>query len=222
MRRILLALSASTLLAAASFLTGCGDDDASTPSDANVGSKAGDTAPVSGGLKSPSGWPSAAERRLAPDREPSPFSAQQIARACGPQSKRVFRFVMGGAEPSYKLWTFIEQTEAGCTFLQTDCDEHGLETGEPSPTNVTWQQLQSHASWPATDVTASEAKMKVPAGTYECMHYVIKRKNAQGVGEDKFWFAWDLPGPPVRMERSAGGQVKVTMTLMKVEGVAAN
>ncbi len=227
MRTFLIALTASTLLASASLLAGCGDDESGAKGATDGGTTADGTGtPSAKGslpstIKAPNGWPSAEERRFAPDREPSPFSAQQIAAGCGPESKRIYRFVMSKQEVSYKRWTFRDQTAEGCTFVQADCDKDGVVTDEPKASKTTWKQLQSHAAWPAAQTSASEARLEVPAGAYECMHYEVSRKGPQGIGEDKYWFAWDLPGPPIRMERRVGGELMVTMTLMQVEGVAA-
>lgn len=224
MPRPALVLTAALLMISGLVATGCGDDssggsDSADSKKADTGSTDAGPAP-SKGVPSPDGWPSADERRMAPDQEPSPFSAKQIAAGCGPDSKRVFRFEIPGQETKFKLWTFHDQTAEGCTFRQSDSDAKGVATGEPSESKATWKKLQSHASWAAAETTATEARMKVPAGSYECMHYVVKRTGAQGSGEDKSWFAWDLPGPPVRMERYVNGRLVFTMTLMKVQGVA--
>ncbi|MDA1194950.1 MAG: hypothetical protein O2894_07165 [Planctomycetota bacterium] len=219
------ALLVALLFALAFSLVGCGDDESTLPPDVESGATAGG----SGGaakknaatLRAPEGWPSADARRLAPDREPSPFGPQQIAAGCGPDSRRIYRFQEPRGEPTYQAWTFTGHTAEGCTWHSTECDAQGQATGETKSQPVTWVELQSHASWPAQDVTASEAKMTTPAGPYSCMHYVVKRAGTAGHGEDRFWFAYDLPGPPLMLERYVSGTLTFTLTLMDVRGVPA-
>lgn len=203
------------------LLVGCGDDgddgaDVSKEGDAAKGAPAVDDGSTDRGR-----WPAADLRRLDPSHEPTPFSAKQIEMACGPKSRRVFRFEAKGQEDSYRCWTFADQTPTGATFHNTDCDATGKETGERRSNAVTWKQLQAHASWPAENVTTSETQLKTPAGTFDCMHYVVKAQQRLGLAEDRYWFAWDLPGPPVRVEKYLDGTLRVTMTLIAVEGVGA-
>lgn len=214
MRRFLPLLAASLLLVA------CGDDAPSGGS-AKDGNAAGRTkaAADDSGLATPEGWPPVSERQLDPSHEPTPFSAAQIAAACGPDTKRVLRFEVKGQDTHYKLWTFSDQTADGAVWHDSECDEHGVENGERKSNAVTWRALQSHASWPAADVTAGEARLKTPAGDFQCMTFSVRRTGGQGTGEDRFWFAWDLPGPPLRLERYVKGNLMVTITLVKVEGV---
>ena len=220
MRRFLLAS-----LVCALFM-GCGDDGSggggvpggsARTGGANAPGGAGDGQEYSGTDRDR--WPSAELRRLQPGHEPTPFSAKQIARACGPKSMRVLRMEMVGGDPSWHCWSFTDQTSEGATFHDAACDAAGKEVGEISSKAVTWKGLQGHASWPANTVTTSEAQVTVPAGTFDCMHYVVKRTARQGEAEDRYWFAWELPGPPVRLERFVGGELKFTMTLVKVAGV---
>ena len=217
MRRILLVLTASVLL------TACGDD---TPSGGDADLDGGDgtseestTSPAADAFKTPDDWPPASERRLREDHEPTPFSAGQIARACGPESKRVMRFEPQGRDTYFRVWTFSDQTDEGATWHDAESDEAGVENGTKKSNQVTWKELQSHASWPTQNVTGSNAKLKTPAGTYDCMHYVVTQDGAAGPAEYHYWFAYDLPGPPIRLEQYVRGTLKVTITTIKAEGI---
>lgn len=241
MPRFLPLLATCVALGACVLLAACGEDAANNTTDTTADNTAGrgsggraasggavdvtDTpgaaADVKDGFETPGDWPPAATRRMREDHEPTPFSADQIAAACGPESKRVLRFEQPGRDTYYRLWTFSDHTAAGVTWHDAECDENGVENGTKQSNEVTWKELQSHASWPAENVTTSTGTLKTPAGTYECMHYVVKREGRAGAGEDKVWFAWDLPGPPVRIERYVRGTPMVTVTLVKVEGVKA-
>lgn len=205
------------------LLVGCGDDDGEgakvSEQPKGDAKDASPTAEQHDGSTDRNRWPGLELRRLDPAHEPTPFSAKQIALACGPKSKRVFRHDIKGRDATYNCWTFTDNTAEGATFHATECDETGKETGERRSQQATWKELQSHASFPAEQVTTSEAKLKTPAGTFDCMHYVVKRGARKGEAEDRYWFAWDLPGPPIRLERYVNGTLMVTMTLIAVSGV---
>ena len=65
------------------------------------------------------------------------------------------------------------------------------------------KQLREHAEFPRFAVKISEAKVEVPAGTYECVVYTVTA--AEEVVT--FFFAKTLPGPPVKMVIEKGGKV---------------
>jgi hypothetical protein len=201
-------------LAAAGLLLGCGDKGA--PKGAAPDAGDGPTA-----VHLPTGWPSAEERRMTPNDMPTPFSADQIRKGCPPESRRVYRMEPKGRPLDYILYTFKEPTSEGCLAEQTPCDAQGKVKGEMRKHFVRWDDLQRLTSFPADATTADEADLKTPAGTFRCMHYVVVRKGKKGAGVDKYWFAWNLPGPWVRLEQYVNGERKFTMTLVKVEGVPA-
>lgn len=222
MRRTLLACLVCSLL------IGCGDDGSAAsgvsqkpaPKRGTGTAEAGDPE-GHGGSTDRDRWPSAALRRLEPGHEPTPYSALQIAMASGPETKRVMAFQQAGRDPIYKCWTYTDPTPSGATWHDAVCDSEGKEIGAKTSKPITWVGQQRHASWPAEMVTTSEAQQTTPAGTFDCMHYVVKRTARQGAAEDRYWYAWALPGPPVRLERYVNGTLEFSMTLVKVEGVGA-
>ncbi len=221
-------------LALCLLLSACGDDEKATGAGGAKGvTGGGSAAPAKGatyaaaveaGPPVPSGWPEAAERMLASEagNAPTPFTAAQIRAGCGPQSRRIMRMTQPGQQPTHSLWTFTDQTDTGVTAHQAVCDEKGTETGDKNSTAATWADLQRHASFLAKNVKASTETLEAPLGTFECMQYVHTRPETRtGPAEDRYWFAYDLPGPPLRMERYAGGKLVFVMEMISAEGVRA-
>ena len=195
------------------LLAGCGPEG---PAKEGTGSTSTSTATE---LRGPADWPSAEERRLDPNHVPTPYSVDQLRLACGPESKRVYRTETKEGVVEHVLYTYRDLTSKGCVAEQTPCNAEGQTTGEPRAALATWLDLQRYMSFPAEITTLSEEDIKVPAGSYGCMHYVVSRRSQRGTGLDKYWFAWDLPGPPVRLERYVTDKLEFTLTLVKVEGV---
>lgn len=163
-------------------------------------------------------WPPAEIRRLKPGFEPTPYSAAQLRRALGGETTRVMRFESQGKDAWHRCWTWTEPDADGATHRDAACDATGKENGDLKNRRVLWRDLQAHASWPADIVVTSEQTLKTPAGTFDCMHYVVTREDTKLPAEDRYWFAWDLPGPPVKLERYVKGTLAFTMTLVKAGG----
>lgn len=195
-------------------LTACGDE------------KGGGTSAGGGAAQAPAEydgtdrdrWPAADVRRLKPGFEPTPYSAAQLRRALGGDTRRVMRFEPTGQDAWHRCWTWTEPDAEGATHRDAACDATGKEDGDLKSRRVLWRDLQAHASWPADTVVTSEQTLKTPAGTFDCMHYVVTREGTKVPAEDRYWFAWDLPGPPVKLERYVDGTLRFTMTLVKAGG----
>jgi hypothetical protein len=70
--------------------------------------------------------------------------------------------------------------------------------GEGSQFPVTWEQLRSHALFDKANTTRSRETRTTPLGTFE--GWLFKRSTDEGHAE--FFFADDLPGPPVAYEQT--------------------
>jgi hypothetical protein len=141
--------------------------------------------------------------RLRPDHLPTPFSAAQIRDGC--PAGRVIRLSeeSAGEEPTFRRITFTEvDAEASVQELQsTDAD--GTPLGEASIGRASWLDLQRHASQPADATTVEEVRLALPFGEFDCWLYTVIAADA----ELRFWFAKELPGMPVQIERRVDGSL---------------
>ncbi|MBW2373694.1 MAG: hypothetical protein JRF70_14270 [Deltaproteobacteria bacterium] len=79
-----------------------------------------------------------------------------------------------------------------------------------------WEELQHQASHPASLTTIAAETITVPAGTYECMRYTVERiEEGRGESRHVLWFAYELPGPPIRWIVSSGGVNQMEMNLLE-------
>ncbi len=128
---------------------------------------------------------------------PTPFTAEEIRAGC-PPGRTVTTQTTSKDGTTVSVTTFLEGNDVGA---QCDFDgERGF---------VTWEGLRAHASFPADATTITEETITTALGTFDCLRYDVARES----GIDRFWFAKNLPGMPIRIESEAGGLVVSTSTV---------
>jgi len=148
---------------------------------------------------------------LAPGQAPTPFTAAEIRDRCA-VGKTIRVLVEIDGEPPYQRVTrYVECDDSGATIERSDLALDGSPLEEPEVDQVTWLDLQGHASFPEDDTTIESEAIETPLGELECLRYTVRDSSSEKV----FWFAKDLPGMPVRfLVRNEG---KVGMTVSVVE-----
>jgi hypothetical protein len=147
--------------------------------------------------------PSPAEAYEPGDTFPTPYSAEQIRDATRPGRSYTWRIENGNAPAVERQITF-GPTDATGAELSSD--------GEVR--RVTWEELRKHAEFPRAAVTTRDETITTPAGTFECVVYVV----ARGAGEiSTFYFAKSMPGAPVLFFVDKGGARTMTSTLIRYE-----
>ncbi len=149
--------------------------------------------------------------QLYPDHLPTPFSAAEIRDACGPGRTLRFRIEQPGAEPVIRVTRYGEGDAAVAAQEAWLESSAGAPLGEHELSRPTWLELQEHASFPAATTVRVDEEIAVPAGTFSCLRY----DRADEDGTWRFWFARDLPGPPIRLEHEADGRVAFSSTLLE-------
>ncbi len=79
-----------------------------------------------------------------------------------------------------------------------------------------WTFFQAHASYPLEQTTITEATIETKAGSFDCFVYRVVRPDSTPNVIDTFWFARDVPGPPVMVRSEAGDDLIYTMELIEV------
>jgi hypothetical protein len=147
------------------------------------------------------------KNRLAPDHAPTPFSDAQIRAGCPEGRMTTFIVEQPGQPPSRQVTRFTRGDVDGTDYEIGTIGADGA-VGAPRVSHATWRKLQEHASYPAAATKITEETIIVPAGEFACWLYTVTTDNAVR----KFWFAKDLPGPPVKVVATAGER-RFTMTL---------
>lgn len=136
---------------------------------------------------------------------PTPFTAAQIRDATKPGRTYRFKVEAEGQPTGERVMTFTKVDAEGAELVTS---------GEAAPKRVTWEELRKHAEFPKPVVSTRSEKVTVPAGTFDCVVYVVQGDP----GEVRtFYFASALPGAPVLFFTEKNGKRVMTSTLVKHE-----
>ena len=135
---------------------------------------------------------------------PSPYTAEQLRDASKPGRTWTWRVESLG-KPT---------VESSASFGALDAE--GVELVSDATTKrITWEELRRHAEFPRDAVITREETVTLPAGTYDCIVYVVTDPTAREI--TSYYFAKDLPGAPVYFYSEKGGTRVLTSTLIKYD-----
>jgi hypothetical protein len=146
---------------------------------------------------------------LAPARAPTPFTADEIRVGCPAGRTIRLRVDVVGDTPFHRVSRFMECDEAGATMERSRLSLDGSPLAQPEVDQVTWQDLQAHASFPADDTTIESERIETAIGALDCLRYTVRN----GATDQVFWFAKDLPGMPIQALTRTDGQVVTTVSV---------
>ena len=147
---------------------------------------------------------------LAPGLAPTPFTAAEIRVGCPAGRVSVARTPDGVGSIR-----FVSGDEEGAWIEGTPLDDRGEAAGPVERERSTWLELQEHAAFPLESTAIERVELAGPLGTLPCLRYTVRRGEAVLV----FWFAVELPGMPIRVERTEGGTTRVTLEVIAVSGL---
>ena len=110
-----------------------------------------------------------------------------------------------------QTFAFRDGDKQGCTFTISKFKEDGTPDGKPRSSQVTWKQLQAHASYPVKGTRITPETIQLKAGKFEC--WVYTREAAGQVS--RFYFAKKLPGPPVKLVVDREGKTVYSMVMVE-------
>lgn len=151
----------------------------------------------------------------------TPYTAAQIASAC-PAGRKLKLAVEVEGEKQFQVLQFTAVTPTGATIVATMLDESGRETGDREESQVSWEELQGHAEFPQARTKRTEGDIETPAGKFKCWVYTVAGEpDDPEMGDTVFWFAKELPGPPVKIEARKKDNKTAAYTMTLVEnGIA--
>lgn len=141
-----------------------------------------------------------------------PFSAEQIRAATQVGRSYTFKVEEAGKAPTYMRMEFTRVDDEGVTIARTVIDDMGEDAGAMTGES-TWDELVAHASYPAASTEIEQDTVEVPAGSFECVVYVVSGDGGSSV--TRAYFANELPGAPVLHEVEIDGEWASRMTLIE-------
>jgi len=150
-------------------------------------------------------------RRLRPDHAPTPFTADEIRKACPEGRTDTFRI-----ERHKETWThtmkFLKCDAEGAEVESTNVLEDG--TTKTTKDRQAWTDFQTQASFPELDTKITDETIETPAGKFECRLYTVQKREGDPAVV-RMYFAKKLPGHPVKMTSEENGKIVFTMTLIE-------
>lgn len=147
-------------------------------------------------------WPSEAERILEEGHAPTPFTAEQIRAGCPSGRLATFRVIQPGREPFFQTMRFLNADEEGVEVEMAMKLAEGVPMSTPKAERSTWQELQAHGSFEAERTIVSETEVTTEAGTFPAFLYeVTVNRSGEPPATNRIWFAKELPGPPVKVQK---------------------
>ncbi|MCP4213978.1 MAG: hypothetical protein GY765_04935 [bacterium] len=142
---------------------------------------------------------------------PTPFLPSQIRNGCPEGRKIVFQVESFGKALMFQSIEFLTCQESKVVFELVTKGVDGKQMGSRKMTTGTWQDLQSHASYPKTNTIITSESYTTPAGTFDCLLYTVTGESAT----KRFWFAKEMPGPPLAFEEISNDKVTMKMVMLK-------
>jgi hypothetical protein len=137
------------------------------------------------------------ENVMQPGCAPTPYSANQIRDAM-PEGGGRYYTLRGDSESSMVYYHFEKVTANDCSVETMHFNHEGLTSDTKTQAHVPWTELQKHASFALEEVTITEVRLALIAGTFDCWNYTVVGTLP---GRNEYYFAKDLPGPPVYMRK---------------------
>lgn len=172
----------------------------------------GPAAPLKG---FPAGWPSDAERTLQPDHAPTAYTAAQIRTGCAAGRTIAFREVAGADAPSFRWFKFTGGDADEASFAVGHSAAATEEPAKWTPLKAPWAGLQSHGSFPKAQTQVTFERVATSIGTHDCVLYTITNDKGASPKVTRFWFAFDLPGPPVRQTVTEDGKIVMSTEIVR-------
>jgi hypothetical protein len=142
---------------------------------------------------------------------PTPFTAEEIRIGCPPGRRIRLLVEEMGEDPRYRFSRFAACDREGATIEVWRTDRAGEGIGEVAMVTTTWQELQGHASFPASITEVTRDSIRTPLGTSQCLCYRIDR----GDIVERFWFDVSRPGMPIRFTTEQDGSAITTVTMVE-------
>lgn len=158
--------------------------------------------------------PAPPEVAPTPELLPALFDAAALQAGLPVGTVLDYSLTLAGLTPSQERWEIVAATDAGVTIRTTALDASGAPIGPGSEEPHTWTELESHASFPAAFTVVREDELRSPLGALPVRIYVVEPPGDEAKA-DLYYFAPSMPGPPVKMETEADGEIVFTMEMIR-------
>jgi len=153
--------------------------------------------------------------RMKPDYAPTPFSAEEIRKGCPRNRKIVYQVETFGQPVVFQTMTFVTVSQQEVVVENVTKGVDGKRIGSRQMITGKWGDFQAHASFPQAKTMITRESYTVPAGTFDCWRYEVTTEKEGKSNIQRYWFALDMPGPPICFEERLDGKLAYKMTMLK-------
>lgn len=144
---------------------------------------------------------------------PLPYTDRQVRETCRPGHTVVYRVERDGEPPTIITLRVLSVTDEAVDVETRSATAVGRPLGPPHLKHSRWDESTERGVFPRDATSIEMAKVTTPAGTYDSLVYTVRRQ--EGLVE-RFYFAKDLPGPPLIYATEKDGVRTRTSTVVSV------
>jgi hypothetical protein len=174
---------------------------------------------------------------------PYPFTVYELRAGCPLGRVIEYRIEREGSPARVERWVFAPLDPDTVSVTTTAFDADGKPDGAPTTESAKWTELHEHARFPQSATQIYNESLTLPAGTFDVMRYVVRKRDKRDESDEPgkrskpddgeseqssarstledgkgsqvstYWFARNLPGPPVKVEIVKDGHPVMTMTM---------
>lgn len=146
---------------------------------------------------------------------PRPYTAEQIRDAHPDGTELKFLVHQTDADAVVQVMRFGGATAEGTTVESWTETRDGVRVGASKKQRAGWQELRDHAAYDAALTARERSACSVKAGDYECWHYTVRAADKADQTVQHFYFAIDMPGPPVLLVVQRGDDEVLCIELLE-------
>ena len=110
--------------------------------------------------------------------------------------------------------TFVRSVGDSVEMQMVTRADDGSVLGEPTESTAAWRELQAHASFDAARTEIAPVRFRFGDAPEEGWLYTVLRDAGGRTLVQRYWFARDRAGPPIRVEVRSGDRVLQRMTMV--------
>jgi hypothetical protein len=142
----------------------------------------------------------------------APFSVEQLQEGCRPGRSSTYHMEIANRSPYFEVTRYVKANEAEVHIESQRLSASGAPRGNQVKAHSTWKAMSERGWYPDEWTVITDERVETPAGAFDCRVYEV---TSHGETVDRYYFARDLPGPPVLHTRHVDGALQLTMTLVE-------
>lgn len=153
-----------------------------------------------------------------PGFAPTPYTADQIRDAMPAELTIGISMTVHQNGQEHQQTQYLHVLEATPERVQLESwNVAGEQESEHQTRWSEWAELRDHARFPEGMTRIEDFRLTTDLGTFDTWRYTVEQDREGLLDRQEFYFAKDLPGPPILFNRTLGGQPVFEATIVSRE-----